>query len=149
MENKKIISNLEDIVNLIEDSARGYRHLAGHLENSELQTIMNRLSQQRKLFRENLENDARDMGGAISTDGTYKGYFHRTWMDIKSTVSSTEDETRIEEAIRGEKHLIEAYDKVLRTEKLPEYIIERMEEQRKLIKGAVTQLKEFERSMVQ
>ncbi len=148
MENKKIISELKDIINLNQDSANGYRHLAKHLENNELQTVMNRLSQQRKLFTENLQNDARDLGADLSEDGTYKGYFHRTWMDIRSSISSSEDEARIDEAIRGEKHLIEAYDKALRKDDLPDYINERLEEQRTMIRGAVNQLEEFERSMV-
>lgn len=148
MENKQIVKEIEHIVNLVEDSAKGYRHLAGHLENNELKTVMNRLSQQRKLFRENLENDARDLGGNIEEEGTYKGYFHRKWMDVKSSVSSSEDEARIDEAIRGEKKLIEAYDELLRENKLPDFINERLDEQRTMIRGAISQLEEFERTMV-
>ncbi len=147
MENKRTKENIQELLNLLQDSVKGYRHLADHLENHELQTIMYRLSQQRKLFLEELEQDLRDMGVRMNPQGTYKGYFHRLWMEISSGISGDEDEVRIDEATTGEQKLHACYDKTLRENGLPDYINERMDEQRKMVYGAIHQLEEFGRIM--
>ena len=148
MKNNELLSKLHTLINALEDSSTGYRHLGKYLENDELKTIMNRLSQQRKLFLEEIVQDARDMGENLKAESTVKGYFHRTWMEIKATVSTSEDESRIEEAISGEKYLLEHYDNLLKISEMPDYINERLTDQRKMILGAIGQLEEFNRSLV-
>lgn len=147
MNKDKVKSELKEILDIVEDGSKGYRHTAEKMENSELKTIFNRLSQQRKLFREELENDARDLGLDMDPAGTTAGYFHRIWIDIRSSVSSKEDEVLIEEAMRGEEKALKIYDSILRHDELPEYIQDRLGEQRKMIQGSLYQLEEFESSM--
>jgi uncharacterized protein (TIGR02284 family) len=143
----KVKNELREILNIVEDGSNGYRSAAQKMRDSELKTIFNRLSQQRKLFREELENDARDLGLDMEPSGTAKGYFHRIWLDLRSSLSSKEDEVLIEEAMRGEETALKVYDSILRHNELPEYIQDRLGEQRKMIQGSLYQLEEFERSM--
>jgi uncharacterized protein (TIGR02284 family) len=147
MNTEKIKDELKEILNIIEDGAKGYQHAAEHIENSEIKTIFNRLSQQRKLFREELENDARDLGIKYNPSGTAQGYFHRRWLDIRSGIANRSDEVIIEEAMRGEEKALKVYDSILRHDEVPDYIMERLSEQRKLIQGTLLQLEEFERSL--
>ena len=52
-------------------------------------------------------------------DGTAKRAMHRTWMDIKAFFSGENDESMLEEAIRGDKAAVEEYDEVLADTHLP------------------------------
>ena len=136
---------IKNVLDICHDGAKGYDRAADEVNNEEFRTIFHRLAQQRKLFIEELKNDMRDQGAELKDHGTVKGYFHRNWLDLKSAFSNKEDATIIEEAIRGEKEALDVYDHTLRA-KIPLYIKERLQQQRKLIAGAIQQLNEFEKS---
>ena len=136
---------LQAVLDICEDGFKGYERAAKEIENTELQTIFHRLSQQRKLFIEELKSDARDLGLKLEESGTAKGFFHRAWIDIKATFASKEIEAVIEEAQTGEKEAVRVYSDALESS-LPLYIKDKLENQRHLIAGCVQQLNEFERS---
>ncbi|MTI20165.1 PA2169 family four-helix-bundle protein [Fulvivirga sp. RKSG066] len=143
MDNKEIKDRLQDILDLCQDGALGYTQAAKETADSEIKTIFNRLSQQRKLFIEELKEDARDLGVEPKAEGTISGFFHRNWMDVKSNFQSKESEAVIEEAQRGEKAALEVYNDVIQKETMPGFINEKLKQQRGMIEGAIEQLKEF------
>lgn len=143
METQK--NKLQEILDICNDGAKGYDQAATEIENSELETIFHRLAQQRKLFIEEIKIDARDLGLELEDSGSAKGFFHRTWINIKSSFSSKEISAIIEEAKNGEKEAVKVYTEALKSD-LPAYIKERLENQRLLIAGCITQLNEFEQS---
>ncbi|UII24115.1 ferritin-like domain-containing protein [Fulvivirga ligni] len=138
---------IQNVINICHDGAKGYERAAEEINNEEFKTIFNRLAQQRKLFIEELKNDVRDQGITLEDSGTVKGYFHRNWLDIKSTFSKKEDHQIIEEAKYGEQEAVKVYDEALNAD-VPEYIKEKLKQQRHLIAGSIDQLTEFERETV-
>lgn len=131
---------LTEVVNISTDSAKGYHTAAKQLKDTDLQTLFNRLSQQRKLFVEELKQEARIHGFEIEESGTYAGYFHRTWLATKAVFTSDKIDSVIESSITGEKEAIEVYIKVLGHPELPGDLKVKLFEQLNLIKGAVQQL---------
>lgn len=138
---------IQNVINICHDGAKGYERAADEINNEEFKTIFNRLAQQRKLFIEELKNDVRDQGITLDDSGTVKGYFHRNWLDIKATFSKKENHQIIEEAKFGEQEAVKVYDEAINAE-VPEYIKEKLKQQRHLIAGSITQLTEFERETV-
>lgn len=139
---------IQDVLDICHDGYKGYERAAEDVENEEFRTIFHRLAQQRKLFIEELKNDMRDRGAELEDSGTVKGYFHRNWLDLKSTFSDKEDATVIDEARTGEKEALDVYDKALNSD-VPQYIKDRLQKQRRLIAGAIVQLNEFERELAE
>lgn len=143
MNNKSVKNNLGNVLEICYDGAHGYEHAAGRIENTEISTIFRRLSQQRKLFAEEIKNQARDLGMHFDNSGTVKGFFHRNWLDLKSIVSKDEISTVVDTAKTGEHKAIDTYDEAINDEEVPEYIKDKLKDQRGLIQGAVKQLESF------
>jgi uncharacterized protein (TIGR02284 family) len=143
MNNKSVKNNLENVLDICHDGAQGYEHAADRINNTEISTIFRRLSQQRKLFAEELKNDARDLGFEFGEKGTVKGFFHRNWLDLKSMVSKDDISTIVDTAKTGEHKAVDTYDEAINDEKMPEYIKDKLKDQRGMIQGAIKQLESF------
>lgn len=139
--------HLENIVQICEDGRLGYHAAAERVDDEGLQTIFNRLSQQRKLFIEDLKNEARILGFELEEVGTVSGFFHRTWLSTKATFSFDNTETVIDSSITGEKEALEVYSENM-PQDLPQNIKEKLDNQLSLIKGAVHQLSTFKKELV-
>ncbi len=139
---------LQEVLDICKDGAKGYERAASDVSDSELRTIFNRLAQQRKLFIEELKSDGRDLGLSLDESASTEGFFHRKWIDIKSKFSSHEIKDIIEESKFGEEAAVKTYSDALQSD-LPAYIKDRLENQRHLIAGCITQLNEFESSFAE
>lgn len=146
MESQK--KNLQNVVDICFDGVQGYEKAAAELEHTEFKTIFNRLAQQRKLFIEELKIDARDLGLELSDSGTVKGFFHRTWLQLKASLSGRTDEQIMEEAKRGEQEAVAVYDEAINAAEMPEYLREKLKKQKHFIAGSIAQLTEFEKEIV-
>lgn len=145
MESQK--ENLQKVIDICFDGVKGYEKAAKELENKEFKTIFNRLAQQRKLFIEELKMDARDLGLDLVDSGTLKGFFHRTWLNLKASLSERTDIQIMEEAKRGEHEALEVYNKAISLSSMPEYLREKLNKQKHLIAGSIEQLTEFEKEI--
>ena len=148
MSNQKqhIVDSLHKIVELNKDSDRGFKEASENIKDPELKTILYRLSQQRAEFRGEIEDILRkDYHDNDEPSTSFLSKLHRGWMDFKSSLSSDDNESVLEECIRGEKHAIETYGEEL-SEHLPKYIEEQLRAQLELIKGSLGQIKEFQAS---
>jgi uncharacterized protein (TIGR02284 family) len=145
-QNEKVISVLNNLIEICHDGNLGYKHASEHIEHDDLETIFYRLSQQRALFEAELKDDVRHLGGTPDDSGTLSGTIHRFYLDVKAMFTGHDTEAIIETCKTGEKSAIEAYEKAIATEGIPAFIKERLTEQHKLIKGAVMQLEEFKKN---
>lgn len=139
-------NRVNDVIEICRDGADGYHRAAEKVDNPEIKTIFNRLSQQRKGFVEELVNESRKLGYEPSETGTVKGFFHRNWLDLKGSVSGHSIEAVVKTARTGEKEAIETYNEALDDKEIPTFLREKLREQHDLIQGALTQLGEFERN---
>ncbi|MFP4092232.1 MAG: ferritin-like domain-containing protein [Cyclobacteriaceae bacterium] len=141
--NKATIDTINKLIEICKDGEKGYKDAASQIEDDEFQTILNRLSQQRALFRAELENDLiKDYGVEPKSSDSLKSKLHRNWMDFKAGLSSNDTKSVLEECERGEKHAIDAYTDALKGQ-LPSYIDERVRNQLDMIKGTLGQVRAF------
>lgn len=140
-------NQLERITEICQDGYLGYQNAASHLENGELKTIFNRLAQQRKLFAEELKEDARSLGFQLDDSESVRGYFHRAWIDVKDFFSTSENAAVIETSLTGEEKAKEVYEDVLKDETLPDFIKDRLETQLKFINTVTMQLNEMNKQV--
>ncbi len=137
-------NQLSEIVNINTDSYKGYESAAKNLSDTDLQTMFNRFSQQRKLFIEELKQDIRDYGIVVNPEGSYAGFFHRTWLSTKAAFSFDTIDSVIDSSITGEQKAVEVYTSVLKSEDIPGNLKIKLNNQLSLIKGAINQLRKVE-----
>ena len=145
MDKKKLKKDLEEIIDICNDGVNGYETAADKVEDKDesIKTLFLRLSQQRKGFIEKIKTEGIRLGLEFKETGTVKGFFHRTWLTARANFSSDEKEKVIEEAMTGEKKALEVYTKVMADPKIPDYLLETLEEQHGLIKVALQQLSDL------
>jgi uncharacterized protein (TIGR02284 family) len=131
---------LRQILDILEDGNLGYEKLASQFDEYSISTVFRRLSQQRKMFIEELKYECLVQGETISVTGTMSGFFHRMLMDIKGPFVN--EEHLIDMAVRGEQEALLTYTEHL-TVDIPRFIKEKLELQMSLIKGAIPQLQNF------
>lgn len=101
------------------DAEKGYAKAAENTEHSGLRTFFKRKSQERRTFGHDLKSEIRAFGQDVDKGGSLTGAAHRTWMDVKAIFSADNEESMLEEAIRGEKASVNEYDEVLKEASLP------------------------------
>ncbi|MBU2929481.1 ferritin-like domain-containing protein [Winogradskyella psychrotolerans] len=101
------------------DAEKGYAKAAENTEHSGLSSFFNRKSQERRMFGHDLKSEIKAFGQGVDKGGSFTGSAHRTWMDVKALFSADNEESMLEEAIRGEKASVNEYDEVLQEASLP------------------------------
>jgi uncharacterized protein (TIGR02284 family) len=145
IENDKVISILNDLIETCRDGQEGFRAAAEAVKNSELKTLFSRYSQQRGQFVTELQNEVRRLGGDPEKSGTAAGALHRGWMNIKSAVTGGDERAIISECERGEDSAVKAYENALK-ETLPANVRSIVERQFREIKQAHDRIRSLERA---
>ena len=116
---EKVGSKLNDLLEKTYDAEKGFRKAAENVKHSPLKNYFNRKAQERYEFGHELKSEIKSFGQEVDKGGSITGNLHRTWMDVKSLVSGNNEESMLEEAIRGEKTAVEEYEDVLAETALP------------------------------
>lgn len=140
---KTLQTQITEIVNINTDSYKGYEAAAKSLSDTDLQTLFNRLAQQRKLFIEELKQDTRSLGLVLEPSSSYLGFFHRTWLSTKAVFSFDTVDAVIDASITGEQKAVEVYTSVLKGTAIPRTIKEKLSKQLDFIQGAILQLQKI------
>lgn len=112
--NKEIISDLKDLLSIVNDGKEGYESASETTEKIELKGVFLKYSAQRAGYAEELRTHIATHGeDAENESGGILGALHRTWIDIKEALSSKEDAAILEAIVTGEKAAIEKYDKYI------------------------------------
>lgn len=112
--NKEIISDLKELLSIVNDGKEGYESSSETTENIELKGVFLKYSAQRAAYAEELRAHIAVHGAeAENESGGVLGALHRTWIDIKEALSSKEDAAVLEAVVTGEKSAIETYDKYI------------------------------------
>lgn len=112
--NSEIISDLKDLLSIVNDGKEGYESACEVTDIIELQGVFLKYAAQRAGFAEELKTHIATHGAHIENEsGGILGVLHRTWIDIKKVLSSKEDVAILEAIVTGEKAAIEKYDKYI------------------------------------
>lgn len=101
---------LNHLIETCRDAERGLRVAATQVKSPELRRLFLRLAEQRQSFADELLPHAQRLGGASPADGTATAAVHRAWIQVKARLASNPDRAVIEEAARGERYAVHAYD---------------------------------------
>jgi uncharacterized protein (TIGR02284 family) len=116
---KEIISTINSLIETLKDGQEGFKQAAEAVKDAELKSLFNQFSQQRSKFASELQNEARLFGETKPEESSSAaGAMHRTWINIKSAITSGDDHAILEECERGEDSAVKEYKKAME-ENLP------------------------------
>jgi uncharacterized protein (TIGR02284 family) len=101
------------------DAEAGYKLVKDNVKSSQVKDFFNHQAQERYNFGHELKEEIRSFGETPDKGTSAAGDVHRVWMNIKSTLSSDNEESMLEEAIRGEKVALEEYNGLIGDHTLP------------------------------
>lgn len=109
---------LNDLLNYLHDSEKGYRECARVINETSLKPILMAEASERMEMIRNLEMQMRLRGETPSESGSVAGPMHRLYLDFKALLTGGDVDALLNEIKRGDNTLINAYKEVLR-EALP------------------------------
>ncbi len=107
------IETLNDLTEILKDGEHGYKTAAKDVKAPELAKIFERYARQRAEFSSKLQAHVNNLGAKVEKHGSVTGDLHRTWINIKSALSTNEPHAVLAEAERGEDAAVAAYRKAL------------------------------------
>ena len=141
---EEVGSKLNSILEKTYDAEKGFKKAAENVKNTALKNYFNSKAQERYDFGHELKSEIRTFGQEVDKGGSVAGSAHRTWMDIKSMFSFDDEESMLEEAIRGEKVAIEEYEDVIKETSLPSQTKALLEAQKNKIENGLKNIKSLE-----
>jgi uncharacterized protein (TIGR02284 family) len=115
---KDVISTLNTLIETSKNGEEGFRLSAEHAQDMELKSLLQRYADDCARAVRELQQAVTESGGKPETSGTVAGAVHRGWVNIRTAVTSKDDDVILEECERGEDHAKEIYQKALK-ENLP------------------------------
>lgn len=145
MKYEKIISDkLNELLIKNYDAESGYIKAMKEVDNTNVKEFFSNRAEERSRFARQLRTEILTYGEIPEDSGSLKGMMHRNWMSLKTTFSSNNEETILEEAIRGEKASLDEYNELLSNNNFPTRLIELLREQRNSIEAAINSVKVYE-----
>ena len=118
MDNEGQVDTLNTLISTTIDSINGYNEAAENTENTRFQQIFRQNAQDRQQAVQQLTSCVRSLGGDPSTDGSFMGKTHQSWLDLKAAVTGNDDERVINSVEAGEDYLKEKYETALDSDEL-------------------------------
>ncbi len=133
--NEKAAANLKQLLSICNDGKEGYRTAAENVDSPDLKALLTTYSIQRAEFEMQLKtcmhqcnaNPDNDSGGPL-------GVLHRTWIEIKTALTSNDNKAVLDACITGEKAALDAYNDALEDTELSPDIRQILADQRDSIK---------------
>ncbi|MAP53801.1 PA2169 family four-helix-bundle protein [Altibacter sp.] len=141
---EKMSNKLNELLEKNYDAEKGYKKAAEIVDNAKLKQFFESQAQNRYDFGHELKSEIRNYGETPEKGTSTAADMHRTWMDIKSTFTSNDEEAILNEVQRGEKKAVEEYDEVINDITLPPTTQTLLTKQRESIKSALQSAKNFE-----
>nr|WP_203295577.1 PA2169 family four-helix-bundle protein [Luteirhabdus pelagi] len=141
---EEMSKKLNELLEKNYDAEKGYKKAAEVVENDKLKQFFNQQAQNRYDFGHELKSEIRNYGESPDKGGSATGSLHRTWMDIKSTFTSNDEEAILEEVKKGEKAAAEEYQEVINDTTLPPTTQQLLAKQKNSVEDAIQGAKNFE-----
>ncbi|PSG86419.1 ferritin-like domain-containing protein [Aurantibacter aestuarii] len=126
------------------DAEKGFKKAAENVENPALKNYFQTKAQQRYDFGHELKSEIKSYGQDVDKGGSLTGTAHRAWMDVKAAFSTENEESMLEEAIRGEKASVNEYQEVLNETALPSTTQNILASQKSKIESGLSTIKTLE-----
>lgn len=112
--NEETIEHIKDLVRINQDSAEGFAEAAEVVENEDLKGLFSLMAGERQQFANELRSYVilNEEDGDIS--GSWKGMFHRWWLDLRGKLSGGDAYAVLAEAERGEDKIKAMYEECIK-----------------------------------
>ena len=111
---KEIISTINGLIETLKDGQEGFKQAAEAVKDSNLKSLFNEYSLQRARFAGELQQQAQQLGeGEPEESSSVAGAMHRTWIDLKSVLTSGDDHAILAECERGEDSAVKEYKEAM------------------------------------
>lgn len=112
------VERIKDLVCINKDSSEGFNLAADTVEDPDLQGLFRMMAGERRKFADELRryvviNDD-DTSVADEITGSWKGTFHRWWLDLRGKLSGGDAYAVLAEAERGEDKIKAMYEEVIK-----------------------------------
>lgn len=134
---EEISNKLNELLVKNYDAEKGYLNAIDNVDSNDLKMFFKRRASERSEFAKELRTEILRYGQIPEESGSFKGTMHRNWMSLKSTFISNNEESVLEEAIRGEEASLEEYDKLMKENNLPPTIDNLILKHRNAIQAAI------------
>lgn len=141
---EEVGKKLNDLLEKTYDAEKGFKKASENVEHSGLKMYFENKAQERYNFGHELKSELKAFNQDIDKGGSFTGAVHRTWMDVKSLFSADNEESMLEEAIRGEKAAIDEYQDVLNETSLPSSTKSLLTTQKTTIENGLTNIQTLE-----
>ncbi|MFT3910203.1 MAG: PA2169 family four-helix-bundle protein [Ferruginibacter sp.] len=113
--NEKLISVLNDLIQINNDRITGYEKAAEESEKTDvdLKAVFSKMADESRKYKSELDGEVRRLGGTPSTDTTSLGKIYRVWMDIKAGFSGNDRQSILNSCEYGEDAAQKAYKDAL------------------------------------
>jgi uncharacterized protein (TIGR02284 family) len=143
MDNKKVVSTLNELIETCRDGQNGFKEAADNVKSPDLKSFFNQVASERAQFARELEIEVRRLGGDPEKTGSTAGAIHRVWMDIKGTLTGKDDHAILSECERGEDSAVKTYKEAIQSGNLPTNILSIVERQFQSIQQVHDRIKQF------
>lgn len=112
----KQIEAINDLIEINKDRIKGYDRAVEELKDSHSIVTINTFRKYRsdsEKFVSELSQQVRALGGEPETDSSFLGKLHRSWMDLKTSLSGNETESALGSCIFGDEAAVKAYEDTL------------------------------------
>jgi uncharacterized protein (TIGR02284 family) len=129
--NERAIDVLQELNMFVNDRIQGYKHAAEATRDPAHQSYYKDLINESSKFSNEINGAISRLGGERQDSTTAKGKIFRGWMDVKSSITGSDEEAIIESNLHGEEWAQKAYDDALEHRaELPEAIVQMVEKQK-------------------
>ncbi|QDV88910.1 hypothetical protein TBK1r_79450 [Stieleria magnilauensis] len=108
------IAKLQKLIQANLDSYAGFHEAADKLKHAELAALFRSIGNERAAMARELQQYVEFSGEKPRDDGSVAAKIHRLWMDIRAELNDGDPQVILNEAERGEDHIKEAYEAVLK-----------------------------------
>ena len=140
----KIAGKLNSLLEKNYDAEKGYKLASEKVKNEKLKRFFTERAQERYDFGHELKTEIRNFGENPDKGSSLAGDAHRSWMNLKASLSDDKDESVLEEAIRGEKAAVEEYESVLKEQEIPASTSNILMKQKNSIVASLNEVKSLE-----
>lgn len=114
------LASLDNLIGINLDAQQGFAESASHLIEPGLKELFIKYAAERATMAGELQELERQLGKTEADDsGTMTGTMHRSWINLRSSLSNESDLAILDEAERGEDAAVAAYRKALEPAETP------------------------------
>jgi len=142
---KEVSNKLNELLEKNYDAEKGYKLAAEKVKRQDLKSFFSQRAQERYDFGHELKSEIRNFGENPDKGSSIKGDVHRSWMNLKASLSNDKDESVLEEAIRGEKSAVEEYENIMKEKEMPASTQNILMKQKNAIVASLNEVKTLEK----